>query len=330
MRSEHRVVLVTNLFPTPAYPHRGIFVERQVTVMNRLLREPVRVVLVGRTGAGGWLASRRVVGEIVATVRPDIVHVYYGASGAVVPLGLTQPIVLTLCGSDILRWGTRHDFRGLLEYAVSWVTAVRAQAVVVQSKPVRDALGAQVLKSKAIVVPTGIDLATFAPRDRTRCRARLGWPVDEAVVLFPADPRRREKQFPLAEASVARLVRSHSGQRVTLRVLRDVAPDSVVDHLNAADCVLLTSAWEAGPIVLAEALACGIPVVSTPVGYAADGALPPHLQVVPPDVESLAEAVGRALDDPPPRVRPMDWWAPSDHEYARRLIQIYDRVAGNS
>ena len=326
MRSEHRVVLVTNLFPTPARPHRGIFVERQVTAMNRLLREPVRVVLVGRTGAGGWLASRRAVREIVATDRPDIVHVYYGASGAVVPLGLAQPIVLTLCGSDILRWGTRHDFRGLVEYAVSWVTAARAQAVVVQSKPVRDALGAQALKSKVIVVPTGIDLTTFVPRDRTRCRVRLGWPVDEPVILFPADPRRPEKQFLLAEASVARLVSSHP-RRIALRVLRDVAPDSVVDHLNAADCVLLTSAWEAGPIVLAEALACGIPVVSTPVGYAAEGALLPQLQVVPPDVESLAEAVGRVLDDPPPRMRPVPWGVPSDHEYARRVIQIYDRVA---
>ena len=42
------------------------------------------------------------------------------------------------------------------------------------------------------------------------------------------------------------------------------------DELAAADVAVLTSVWEAIPIVLAEALLLGVPVVSTDVGMASD------------------------------------------------------------
>ena len=49
------------------------------------------------------------------------------------------------------------------------------------------------------------------------------------------------------------------------------------------DCVVITSSTEAGPLPLFEALATGIPVVSTPVGWA------PHLAGKAPDFVFLAE-----------------------------------------
>lgn len=72
------------------------------------------------------------------------------------------------------------------------------------------------------------------------------------------------------------------------------------DELAAADVAVLTSVWEAIPIVLAEALLLGVPVVSTDVGMASDlmgdgtGG-----RVVPVgDAEAVADALVALLDDP--------------------------------
>jgi glycosyltransferase involved in cell wall biosynthesis len=50
------------------------------------------------------------------------------------------------------------------------------------------------------------------------------------------------------------------------------------------DCVVITSSTEAGPLPLFEALATGLPVVSTPVGWA------PHLAGKAPDLILLADS----------------------------------------
>ena len=44
------------------------------------------------------------------------------------------------------------------------------------------------------------------------------------------------------------------------------ARDDVASLLNEYDCLLLPSLWEAFPIVLLEAAACNIPVITTSVG----------------------------------------------------------------
>ena len=72
------------------------------------------------------------------------------------------------------------------------------------------------------------------------------------------------------------------------------------DELAAADVAVLTSVWEAIPIVLAEALLLGVPVVSTDVGMASDlmgdgtGG-----RVVPVgDAEAVADGLVALLSDP--------------------------------
>ena len=45
-----------------------------------------------------------------------------------------------------------------------------------------------------------------------------------------------------------------------------VPPALVPTLMNGADCLLVTSDWEGSPVVIQEALACGLPVVSVDVG----------------------------------------------------------------
>src|SRR3989442_11665094 len=97
-RAGPRVLLVTNMYPVPGDPVRGIFVARQMRAVSEVLRRPVEVIVVGRTGAGGLFRSRRLVADAIQKVAPDVVHVYYGLSGAALPFSLEPPVVLSLGG----------------------------------------------------------------------------------------------------------------------------------------------------------------------------------------------------------------------------------------
>ena len=62
--------------------------------------------------------------------------------------------------------------------------------------------------------------------------------------------------------------------------------------LHAADALALLSAYEASALVLPEALACGVPVIATPVGSAPDlveQGVNGHL--VDPDPNAVATAI---------------------------------------
>jgi glycosyltransferase involved in cell wall biosynthesis len=83
-------------------------------------------------------------------------------------------------------------------------------------------------------------------------------------VLFPSSPARPEKRFALAKTTVA-VLRSR-GLDVELHALEGIPNDEVPTWLNAANAILLTSTHEGSPVVVKEALACNVPVVSVDVG----------------------------------------------------------------
>ena len=75
-------------------------------------------------------------------------------------------------------------------------------------------------------------------------------------------------------------------------------------EMQHADCLVLSSRWEALPTVIIEALACGCPVVSTdcPSGPREILEAGKHGPLVPPESPSqLAEAMLHVLNNPPER-----------------------------
>ena len=116
----------------------------------------------------------------------------------------------------------------------------------------------------AHVIPCGVDMSLFKPAEMLAARDALGLPHDRKLVLWAGEYRRPEKRFELVSQAIALL--KQSVPDVELVVLSNKPHSTVPDHLNACDVLVLTSDAEGSPMVVKEAMACNVPVVSTPVG----------------------------------------------------------------
>jgi teichuronic acid biosynthesis glycosyltransferase TuaC len=102
--------------------------------------------------------------------------------------------------------------------------------------------------------------------------------------------------------------------------------------VNAAAAVLVTSDTEGFGLAALEALACRVPVLSTPVGSAplvaadVDGCL-----VAPFDAGRWADAARHHLDSTDPRTAPSPMPAAfSSKRMAERVLEAYSEISGRS
>ena len=82
-----------------------------------------------------------------------------------------------------------------------------------------------------------------------------------------------------------------------IQFVGEQTPQQVKEWMCASDCFVLFSNYETAAVVLEEAAACGLPIISTPVGIAeelqTDG-----VQIIPVgDVDKLAEAMSAMIDN---------------------------------
>jgi glycosyltransferase involved in cell wall biosynthesis len=98
------------------------------------------------------------------------------------------------------------------------------------------------------------------------------------------------------EGRVRELV-SELGLEASVRLLG--RRDEVASVLAEADCLLLTSDWEGCPIAVLEAMAAGVPVVSTDVGGVPELVVDGDTGLLAParDVPALSGCVARILED---------------------------------
>ena len=187
-----------------------------------------------------------------------------------------------------------------------------------------DALRAQLIRDNGIdpdrieSVPTGIDMERFAPRERAAARHALGLSVDVPLIGIVATLRSWKGHRYLFDAMTlvkhdnARLIVVGDGpQRQALEAQREILglrdrvvfaglQHDVAAWLAAFDIFVLPSyANEGVPQALLQAMAMGIPAITTAIGaipeIARDGET--ALIVPPAHAPALARALDRLLGD---------------------------------
>ncbi|HWY31498.1 MAG TPA: glycosyltransferase [Candidatus Acidoferrum sp.] len=270
-----KILAITNMYPSAAFPSQGIFVQQQIKGLRAAGLE-VRVLLVDRWGKGPlvyyhWL--RNAVQSAVAEFEPDVIHVMYGGVMAdqVARRHHIRPVVVSFRGSDLLGENLSGWTRKIISrhgIYCSRRAANAADGVIVVASHLVGALKGAAPADKIHVIPSGIDLDRFKPADPLACKQKLGLDTRSFHVLFASNNGDPVKRLWLAKAAVAQI--SHRSRPVEFHYLTGIPGPEMPLWLNAGDALLLTSLHEGSPNIVKEALACGLPVVSVNVGDVAE------------------------------------------------------------
>jgi len=320
-----RVLTVTSEWALPDLPEGGAFVAQQVNWIRRagveVDVEPFRSAM----NPLNYVEVRRRVNGRLRTGRYDIVHAHFGQTGFAV-LGVPVPTVVTFHGSDLLgivgRWG-RYTVRGRVLQRISRLVARRADEVIV----VADVLARRLPKGvRYSIVPMTADPEVFRPGPRDDARRQLNLPVDRKIVLFAGRPQVERKRYSLAKRAVDLL----GSDNVDLMWVSGLPPSGVATYMQASDALLVTSLHESGPVVVKEALACRLPVVSVDVGDVREiaGDIPGCI-VTDDSPEALSRALEHVLRTPT-RLDGSERAPVLDQaRLVSQVVSIYERALGS-
>ena len=318
---------VLTVIPGDGRSVQMVFARRQADSLEHAGVEVLRFFLGSGTSPAGLASDMRRYRAALASFDPAVVHGHYGAiSGFFCTHGTSRPVVVTFHGSDLNPCPSINRLRIAMGHTLSHMAARRARRIICVSNELLARL--RWGRERATVIPMGVDVRRFAPRPRREARALLGWTHDDPVLLFNASLGPKLKRLDLAQAAYA----FASARRPDLRlvVMRgDVEPNTVPLHMAAADVLLFTSDYEGSPMVIKEALACGLPIVSVDVGDVRErlmGVEPSRLVVRDPAaigaavVELLSD--GRRSDGPTVAVRDF-----SEERVAERVLEVLQLAA---
>lgn len=298
---------------------------------------------------GSWLLLRRLKAEGARLIDA---HFAYPDGEAATRLGrwLTLPVTVTLRGTEVPQSknaSIRPRLANVL-HAASHIFSVsdslRQLAIELGAAP-----------SKTEVVGNGVDIKRFQPVDRIAARNRFDLPPDASVLVSVGGLVERKGMHRVIEclpdllvkypnlhylivggsspegdmradldAQVARL-----GLLNRVHFLGTLPPEELKWPLSASDVFVLSTRNEGWANVFLEAMACGLPVVTTHVGGNAEVVCRPELGSIVPFGNS--PALRQALDDALAKT----WNRTAIIEYAHSnqwdsrvdaLLQAFDRV----
>jgi teichuronic acid biosynthesis glycosyltransferase TuaC len=244
------VLVVTNMYPDEENPDFGTFVHEQVVGLRARGLEVDVLVVGGKRRKLSYVEGLRRFRRRLREHRYDLIHAHYVFSGMIARLQLRYPLVVSFHGAaEMVGWV------GLL----CKMLAPLADAVTVTSEQHKAQLG----RKDAYVIPCGVDLDLFVPMPKEEARQRLGLPQDKKLVLF-AGIVRPEKRLDIIRAAVEMLRREDD--QVDLVIATGQPHERIPLYMNACDVLALASDYEGSPVVVKEAMACNLPIVSVDVG----------------------------------------------------------------
>lgn len=252
----------------------------------------------------------------------DIIDAHWaypdGVCAAILAKYFRVPLALTVRGDDI---NILPNYFGRRQ-AIRW--ALRNSSLVIAlSNELKDRVQCLAgVPTDTVVIPNGIDPEIFHKGDRSEARRRLGLRANGRLLLS-VGRLHASKGYPVLVGAVARLqteipdlhlfIVGEADHEADARPAIEAAarrlgvaekvtlvgaqPHSVVaDWYRAADLFCLPTSREGSANVLLEALACGLPCVTTPVGGNPDVVSTRDVGIlVAPEVDQFTRAIAQGF-----------------------------------
>ncbi len=267
-----------------------------------------------------------------------------GAAAVRIGAALGLPVSIKARGADIHHWGKAPGTAAQVLDA-----GLKAQGLLAVAGGIADDMAALgIPRGKITIHRTGLDRAVFRPHDRAEARAALGLPQDRPLLVCVGALIPRKGQVfaieALAELPGAELLLAGSGaDEAALRTraaalgladrvhfLGAVSHGDLPRLLSAADVFVLPTASEGLANAWVEALACGTPVVTTPIPGALELLTDPAWgRTAARSGPAFAAAIQAVLASPPARAdvlrgaEPFSWEA-----NAAALVDYWHALAG--
>ncbi len=244
------------------------------------------------------------------------------------PVAAHCPTVITVHDLSFLRFP--DAFRPFHRTYLTWATKAstrRARRIIAVSESTRQDVIAycNVAPDKVVVIPNGVtEVFTPAPETEVQAQAqRLGLPDRFILYLGTLEPRKNLVRL-LDAYALLRRMRGHAGDtpplvlaggkgwyydEIMTRVgelgLEDVVifpgyvpQEDLPWYYRAASLFVYPSMFEGFGLPVLEAMACGTPVITTTASSLPEVAGEAACLIEPTDIEGLAAAMNRRLDDP--------------------------------
>lgn len=238
--------------------------------------------------------------------RPDVVYAHFWKSGKEIYFYAKSeglPLFVASGESSIDAKAFNSKDQSFLDY-VSGVICVSEK-----NKEESVSLGLTTGEN-CVVLPNGINPELFHPLDRLACRQELGLPEDAFIVAFCGQLSHRKGVKVLSDAIESAsqgkpvhvlFIGRPTGEQPNCRNILHCGPvahGKVATYLNAADIFVLPTLHEGCCNAIVEAMACGLPIVSSDRSFnhdilSADNAI----LIDPTDSLQVANAIVKLRDD---------------------------------
>lgn len=275
---------------------------------------------------GGYYHSELMYWSIRSTIRRiyrefpfeliDAHFVYVdGVTGAMLAKDYNVPVVMTARGEDMIRfpglprigdrirWGMRNgtQFVGLSEELAEKMRENGAPT------------------ERVTVISNGVDTTKFRPIPMLEARKNLGLPADRRIIIGVGNTIERKgfhltieampkihTQFPNAlfvivggearwghdYSAQIRDAIQRTGMSEHVIMAGEKHPEELYQWYSSADVFTILSSREGSPNAPNESLACGVPIVATPIGSIPQLLATPGLGVMLPERSAAAAADG--------------------------------------
>lgn len=153
--------------------------------------------------------------------------------------------------------------------------------IVVPSMWLKEKLNDTVLKNKPThLIYNGIDTQAFIPKNKEECRIKLGLPLDKKIILFISNNGVKtdfkgggfflqvSKDFLTNDSTTFLCLGGNKNEKVgnINFIQKTTNEETLASYFSAADILLYPSLADNFPLIILEAMSCGLPIVTFGTG----------------------------------------------------------------